>query len=171
MRAFIYTFSILTLLASLAGCGFHLRGQVQVPEQLRELGVSGAAPHSDLGVALRNALRANGIRVLMREEKRGRSLLQVLSYHTDRRVLSVSAASGKAREYELFSRLVFRVVDGQGAPIIGDTTLTQIRDYSFDETDVLARSAEEAQLRVEMRRDLIQGVLRRLQAAGQAAAK
>lgn len=166
MRIFLSKVFVLFLLAGLAGCGFHLRGAVEVPEQLRTLGVSGAAPHGDLGMALRNALRENGIHVLMGEDKRGATQLQVLNYRVERRVLSISATSGRAREYELFSSLTFRVVDGRGLPIIGEATLTQLRDYSFDENEVLARSAEESQLRLEMRRDLIQAVLRRLQSAG-----
>ncbi|MGD8514715.1 MAG: hypothetical protein PVF52_03805, partial [Granulosicoccaceae bacterium] len=57
-----------------------------------------------------------------------------------------------------------RVVDNAGKQLLAPYRLRQVRDYLFDENDVLGKSTEEAQLRKEMQADLIQQLLRRLQA-------
>ena len=50
-----------------------------------------------------------------------------------------------------------------GTVLIEQQPLNLLRDYSFDETAVLAREAEEEVLREEMFHDLIAQIMRRLQ--------
>jgi outer membrane lipopolysaccharide assembly protein LptE/RlpB len=48
--------------------------------------------------------------------------------------------------------------------LVPEQALQQLRDYVFDQSNVLATGNQEAQLRKDMERDLVGQILRRLQA-------
>jgi LPS-assembly lipoprotein len=78
------------------------------------------------------------------------------------RVLSVGP-TGKAIEYEIETTVEFDYsVDGQLR--VARETLTVLRDYSFDETRVLAKEAERKQLQREMQEELAGLMLLRIDA-------
>ncbi|MGD8741956.1 MAG: LPS assembly lipoprotein LptE [Granulosicoccaceae bacterium] len=154
---------VVLLAVMLTGCGFHLRGEVSVPDNMRVVTIDGIAPYSEFAVAVKRALASNGISVV--ENASGaQAIIKLSNLRFDRRVLTVSSVSGKVREYELSYSVEMRVVDNAGKQLLAPYRLRQVRDYLFDENDVLGKSTEEAQLRKEMQADLIQQLLRRLQA-------
>lgn len=73
-------------------------------------------------------------------------------------------ASGQVREFQLRSRVRFRVRGAQGKELIPETELEQHRDITFNEAAVLAKEAEEALLYRDMQSDLVQQLMRRLAA-------
>jgi LPS-assembly lipoprotein len=90
-------------------------------------------------------------------------LILVIQNETQqRRVLAVGSA-GKVSEYELQYQLKFSVRDQTGKEVIAPDTISQQRDYSFSENEVLAKGEEEQQLFAFMRSMAIQTLLRRLQ--------
>jgi LPS-assembly lipoprotein len=157
--------TILFLFASLlSGCGFHLRGNVDLPANYQRMAIEGVSPYSDLGVKLKRALQANGVQVV--ETAGAQVILKLSRVNYQRRLLSVSAVSGKTAEYELHYSLNMSVRDRQGNVLVSDQPLQLLRDYVYDQNNVLATDNEEAQLRKDMERDLVGQILRRLQARG-----
>jgi len=69
------------------------------------------------------------------------------------------------RELQLVLRVNMRVHDGKGGEFVPLTTLSIQRDLTYNDTDVLAKEAEEAAIYREMQTDLVQQILRRLSAA------
>jgi LPS-assembly lipoprotein len=154
------------LLATLVGCGFHLRGNIDLPGNMQILYVDGVAPYSGFGVELRRSLQSNGVNVVT-EVSSAQAIIRLSDLRYDRRVLSVAGNSAKVREYELFYGVLVTVVGRDGKIILPTHLLRQVRDYVFDENDVLGKSSEESQLQKEMQTDLINQILRRLQAKQQ----
>lgn len=154
---------VLLLAVMLTGCGFHLRGQVSLPENMRVVSIDGIAPYSEFAVELRRALANNGVSVVDSASS-AQAIIKLSGLRFDRRVLSVSPLTGKVREYELVYSVDMRVVDTAGKQLLAPHRLRQVRDFLFDENAVLGKATEEAQLRKEMQAELIQQVLRRLQA-------
>jgi LPS-assembly lipoprotein len=68
------------------------------------------------------------------------------------------------REFQLRSRIRFKLRTPGGKELIPDTELVQTRDISFNEGAVLAKEAEESLLYRDMQSDLVQQILRRLAA-------
>jgi len=82
----------------------------------------------------------------------------------DKQVLSLSGG-GRAREYALTKRVTFALHDAQGRDWLPSGEIVIRRAFTFNESEVLAREAEEAKLLKEMQSDAVQQILRRLQSA------
>jgi len=155
------------LAVMLSACGFQLRGSAALPAAMQHTLLSGISRYSDFGREMRRALEADGVQLVDTEEQ-ATAELQILEDKVFKRVLSVQASgasTGKVEEYELHQRLQFRLLDPGGAVLIDTQTLEVTRDYLFDKNDPLGKSSEEAAIRDEMRRDLLQLMMLRLQAA------
>ncbi len=79
-------------------------------------------------------------------------------------MLSLSGG-GRVREYALSKRVTFAVHDTEGRDWMPAAEIVVRRSYSFNESEVLAREAQEAKLLKEMQTDAVQQIVRRLQAA------
>ena len=153
-------------LALLAGCGFRLR---QAPDFAFETILIGAPASSSLANELRRTLAANGkVQVVPTTAKpeEAQVILDVLSEAREKVIVGINA-SGQVREFQLRTRLHFRLRTPQGRELIPDTELLQTRDVSFNESAVLAKEAEEGLLYRDMQTDLVQQLMRRIAAIKQ----
>ncbi len=146
-------------IALLAGCGFHLRGQVALPYST--LHISGPSA-SSVSNSLKRVLRSSGVRLVDRQEDAELTLV-ILSDVREKSILSLSAA-GRAQEYELRQRLNYRIITA-GEPDLPAGEILSQRSISFNDAQVLAKESEENLLYRDMENDVVQQLLRRLQAA------
>lgn len=151
---------LLTLL--LGGCGFHLRGYEAVPEHLKRLYLQ--AHDGATGSSLRQLLQANGI-VLVEDPADAPYRLLILSETHERKAATLNTQA-KTEEYELRSQLQFEIRDADDQVVVPAVNLLVERVYSFDENNIVAKDAEEALLRREMRDDLARQVVRRYLSLG-----
>ncbi len=165
MRVFV---AVLVLF--LSACGFQLRGTAALPfDTLYIANMSGGTTSTSSGVAL--DLKRNiqgGTRTKVVDNVQSAQARLELSGETKfRNILSLSGA-GRVRELQLIYRINLRVHDGKGGEFVPLTTLSIARDLTYNDTDVLAKEAEEASIYREMQTDLVQQILRRLSAASPA---
>lgn len=147
---------------SVFGCGFHLRGGAELPPSVQTLSVQAGNPYSELAGDLRRAFQSSGVR-LVDEPREADAVVRILGENTGRRVVSVSSG-GKVREYELLYTVTFNTTDGQGRETIAPQSITQNREYTFDETAVLGTAEEEALLYRDMQQQAVRQILQRVQA-------
>jgi len=149
------TLGLVSLLA-LSGCGFELRGKADLA--FDSIYIQG--PNYTVSKDLRKALTVNGVTIANSAEGAD-LLLEFLSEDYDRRILSLSGR-GRVTEYELIYVLHFRLRNA-GSEIWGPVqTIEGRRDFSYDDTQVLAKSYEEARLREDMQADAVREIMRRL---------
>jgi LPS-assembly lipoprotein len=160
---FCRRFSLLLCVCALTACGFHLRGQIEMPEQLSPLYLEAENIDSSLLRELDNILRANNIN--RAESKSDASaFLKITQANKSRRVLSVDNR-GRVREYELSLRIQYTL---QGRNISRlDKKISLTRDLLFDPDSVLAISHEQEVLYQDMSRDAARLMLQQLQAVDQ----
>ena len=147
----------------LAGCGFQLR---RAPDFVFDSIAVNAPATSPLGNELRRSLAADGkVRVLPAgaDLKQARVVLDLPTELREKVVVGLNA-TGQVREFQLRSRIRFRLRTPDGKELIPDTELLQQRDISFNEAAVLAKEAEESLLYRDMQTDLVQQLMRRLAA-------
>ena len=146
---------------TLSACGFHPRGDLALPKVMGKTYVQGATPYSDLETDLRRALGNAGAQVIDTPQD-ATARLRILHEEFGRRVLTV-AITGKAREYELFYTVDFEVSGADGKPLLSHQSQTLTRDFTFDETQLLGKTNEEELLHGEMRHEMVQSILRRIE--------
>ncbi|MCW8929572.1 MAG: LPS assembly lipoprotein LptE [Gammaproteobacteria bacterium] len=144
----------------LAGCGFHLRGDIVLPELYERVHVVSKG-NANVGKALSDALKNVGSQIVSSPEA-STSVVTVLSSGTQRKALNVA---GKAiREYELQLNISFVVQDNKGVQLAEQQTVSVIRNFQNDPDDVLGKDNEENIIRQEMMQPAIFQVLRRMKA-------
>lgn len=144
----------------LAGCGFHLRGDVTYAFTTLYIN---SPPNMPFAADMRRALTGGGTQ-LVDTATAAQAILDLPSVVDDKQVLSLSGG-GRAREYLLTKRVTFALHDSNGRDWLPGGEIVIRRSFTFNESEVLAREAEEAKLLKEMQADAVQQVMRRLQAA------
>lgn len=151
---------LLASLLFLGACGFHPRGQAGFALPFQTLYVQAVDTHSAFVSELKRDLEANGVQLAATAEKAPLTL-HIVSETADKQILSLSSA-GRVLEYRLQYRVSFRVYDARQRDWMAPGEITLRRDYTYDDTQVLAKAKEEALLYQDMRTDAAQQVLRRL---------
>ena len=147
----------------LPGCGWRLQGTAKLSETMARTYVEADDRYTDFNRALRDSLRASGVRVTD-SRRDATAIVRILRDESGQRVLSVSARN-TPEEYEVFYQVeysVARLAQTGDAELIEPQRIELTRDYSYDATAVLAKQREEAVLREALARDLAALVVRRL---------
>jgi LPS-assembly lipoprotein len=154
------------LLVTLAGCGFRLRGTADVPFQTLYV------PNSDSGIALdlKRNVQAGTQAKVVDDAKQAEAVLVFSEEFREKNILSLTS-QGRVREFQLRYRVGFRVHDGKGGEFIPQTSIALTRDITFNDTDVLAKEAEEQLLFRDMQTDMVQQIMRRLAVSRKPVAK
>tara|TARA_B100000945_G_C20061741_1_gene448368 strand:- start:120 stop:617 length:498 start_codon:yes stop_codon:yes gene_type:complete len=139
----ITTYLIISLLIS--GCGFQLRGNIDLPSELKQIAVV-SENYSDLVNNLNQSLSNSDIQVVNKSDK-NLYRVKIISEVFNRRQLSINI-SGRVNEYELIYNVTYQISSPDKKS--KQETLSLYRDYSFDENNIMGNTDREAQIRREM---------------------
>lgn len=148
--------ALLLVTIFLVACGFHMRGLADLSFNKIYIKNQSLSISKDLNTAL----KSNGVKIVSDPED---SQIQVdmMNEGTEKRILSLGG-TGTVREFELFYRVNFRLKNSAdelwGVPQMVEGR----RDFSYLDTELLAKSYEETQLYEDMRRDAVREIMRRL---------
>lgn len=151
--------SICLVATLLSGCGWRLQGTTKLSPVMATTYVETDDRFTDFNRALRERLQASGARLAARPED-ATAVVKILRDESGQRVLTVSARN-TPEEYEVFYMIEYSV-NGRTEELITPQKIELTREYSYDETTVLARQREQAILREALARDLAGLVTRRL---------
>jgi len=147
-KSIILLFILVFLQGLLQGCGFRLRGASELPNTVKFAVIDGVAQYSDLGLAIKQQLVSSGAKVLAQADVDTLHFV-VLRNEFSKRVLSVDS-SGRANEYELTFEYSMRVLDSKGKVLVTERPVSLNRNYIYDLNNALAKSDEEASIKVQM---------------------
>ena len=150
----------LWLAVALAACGFRLEGVAALPLEMDRTYIDAAEPNSEFANSLRTALRRRG-KELVQTRQDAQAVLVISEDDTGQRVLSVTARN-IPREFEIYYLVTVSLRSGE-QQLMDAESLVVTRSYTYDETQVLGKSAEERILRRSLADDLARQVLRRLE--------
>ncbi len=154
---------VLLVAVLLAGCGFRLREEVALPDALSRVRIDSPDPYGPLERDLTAALERAGADVVDTAE--GVAVIRIASDAMATEPLSVSEAA-RVQEYLVRYRVELEIVDAANVVLMPLAAIELKRDYSYDETQALGAAAEEELLRKELRREMVQQVLRRIERLG-----
>ena len=150
----------LVLVAALSACGFHLRGSATVPFQTLYI------PDARIGVALalKRNIEAGTNAKVVDDPKTADAILELQGENREKIILSLSG-TGRVSEFRLRYSMRYRVHDGKGSEYVPSSLVQLTRDMKYDDSQILAKEAEEQLLFRDMQSDMVQQVLRRLASA------
>ncbi len=145
----------------LAGCGFHLRGAVDIPAALEPVYIQSGGL---VGEAINERLRGSGVPVTGTATEAG-MVLRILGQSRSSRVVAVDRA-GKALAYALEFRVSFDATDASGQRLIPEQQLSLERTFDDNpDVAVLGKQLESDIIYQDMADDAADQVLLRLRAA------
>lgn len=144
---------------ALVGCGFHLRtwdleGNVETARIT-------ANPRNPLAEPLGRALRSAGVTVV--EDSDVDVVIELLEDRKGRRSVSVTDQA-RAAEYETSLQVRYAVRGGDGATLLDPTWIRAARIFQVDRDNLVGSSQEQSLLDREMVNDLVQQIIRGLNA-------
>lgn len=146
----------------LQGCGWHLRGAQPLPPELQTLFLQVASENSSFARSLKRSLKSMDVQLADQNTGAPYSLVVSDVNRTTRTISTTSAA--KVAEYALTSSINFSVKNQQGETLIPQTLLSVEKSYLYNSNNAVSSYEEEALLRREMERDLVQQLIRRYRA-------
>jgi LPS-assembly lipoprotein len=147
---------VITVLATLAGCGFQLRGDPVVPPEMSRTYIATNDRYSLFYRTFRRQLEDAGAE-LVDSPVDATAQFAILTDDTGQRVLSVSARNVPT-EFEVYYTVYYTVRSGEKT-LLEPQLQTLTRDYTYDETRVLGKAREEELLRKAIVDDLVRLVL------------
>jgi LPS-assembly lipoprotein len=140
----------------LSACGFQLRGTGDVQFALKELDVSARNAYGESVKQVREVLQSNGVRVYP-----GAPYHLVLSNESENLRTASYTSSARSAEYALTMTLDYEIRGAQNL-LLTSNQLEAQNFYAQDGNNLIGSDQEAAQLRQEMRRDLVQQLVQRL---------
>lgn len=159
---------IMCAVTVLSGCGFHLRGKVELAPSLSAIYIKEPV-RTPLRLAVRNAIIFSGGNVV-EDEGVATATLNLRDTQIVRRVRTVDL-NGKATGYTLTYTTVFDVVGDNGDMLVPPKKATASRSMDYNATQVLASNRESKILAQEMEKDISQQIIRNLGRVGHEATK
>jgi len=148
---------VMGLAVLLSACGFQLRGTGTSELSIKELDVSARNAYGETVTQLRRALESSGVNV-----HTGAPYRLVLTNEAEtQRAASYAGSSGSA-EYELTTVLSYSINGLNDLNLLSDK-LEVRKVYVFDSNNITGGDQDATQTREEMRRELVQNMLVRLQ--------
>lgn len=143
----------------LSGCGFHLRGAMDLPQTMRAVYLTGPG-----AAALRTAFedilnRAGGH--LSDTRVAGGVVLNILNVDEDQRVISLTRG-GRANEYDVTLKIAYEIKTAKDETVESKKMLNFSRDYYNDQFLVVGKNEEEARLRAELKNEAADMLVRHM---------
>ena len=155
---------VLLLLLLVTGCGFSLRSSQQLTSQLPVLRLNLQQPGSDLSAQVQRGLRSAGVQVELSDlaTVNGAPVLSMDAERFESRPVTVNPRA-QAAQYSMQISVTISL-NGPGGVILEPDTLVVERLF-FENIETISGNLEEMEvIRTEMRRELVDQLMRRLSA-------
>jgi len=154
-------FLLLFTLVLLAGCGFHLRGRIEIPVAFNPLFIQAPAG-SPVRHAIENLLTGSAVH-LTATPAAAKLTLRILAETRSSRVAAVDA-NGKTLAFELHLVVRFDAVAPDGTQKLPPQTIDLTRNFDNPDVEVLGKQLEEELIYQDFAADAADRILMRLRA-------
>jgi len=149
---------LLALAISVSACGFHLRGNIPLPEGIQNMYVQ--APEGPFKDQLLERLENAGGQLAAAPS--GADVILDVTQAISDRTIGTLDTRGKVNSYNVRFRVSYNLLDTKGRSIRPTANLTETRRYDFDEQLVVESESEEAELRKDLEESIALRIVRKL---------
>lgn len=143
---------VFALVLLLGACGFHLRGNEDIPETYKHLQVK-----STQNTPLEKWLRAELIGLRIQLDEPTSPILHVLAVRPTRQELT-----GSLTEIQVGIEVDFRMEDAQGEPLTATRTISTRRSFQYNQNTVGIQSQQEELLQTDLYQSAAQQIVRQV---------
>ena len=158
---FVRNLVLLLMTVIVASCGYHLRGAIDLPEEMKNIFVQNASP--ELLAGFREVFQYSAGNLVASPSEAG-IIVRVIDEDMKRRVLSLTA-TGKANEYQLDYLLDFELLDAERGILMPKQTIELNRSYFTQQLNVIGKAYEEEVIREEMYKQAVNSIVSRARVA------
>ncbi|MDD0973242.1 LPS assembly lipoprotein LptE [Pseudomonas fontis] len=148
---------VMGLAVLLSACGFQLRGTDTNALTIKEMDLSARNAYGPTVIQLRQVLQGSGVKV-----HAGAPYTLVLTNETETQRAASYAGAGRSVDYELNTVLNYTIQGHDNTELLSDKLEVQ-KVYNYDGNNITGSNQESNQVREEMRRELVQKMMLRLQ--------
>ena len=148
---------ISALALTLTACGFHLRGNIPLPDGIKNMFVQ--APQGTFKDTLEDVLTNAGGNI--QASRGGGDVVLVVQQAQSDRTIGTLDDRGKVNSYNLIFTVKYVLNDREGKQL-RTATLQESRRYNFNPEQVIESESEEADLLSDMEQDIALRVVRQL---------
>ncbi|MDZ3995256.1 LPS assembly lipoprotein LptE [Pseudomonas sp. Teo4] len=148
---------VIGLAVVLSACGFQLRGTGSTELSVKEMDVSARNAYGETVTQLREVLQRSGVNV-----HAGAPYRLVLTNEKETQRAATYSGGNRSAEYELTTELDYSIRGLNNLELLSDK-LEVRKIYIHDGSNITGSDQEAEQARTEMRRDLVQAMVVRLQ--------
>ncbi|WP_460120576.1 LPS-assembly lipoprotein LptE [Pseudomonas sp. S2_C03] len=148
---------VMGLAVLLSACGFQLRGTGTTELTIKELDVSARNAYGETVTQLRQVLESSGVKV-----STGAPYKLILTDEQDSQRILSYAGAGRTGEYQVTKVLSYDIRDHGNLPLLSDKLEVQ-KVFIHDGNNLVGSDQEANDARQEMRRELVQRMMLRLQ--------
>ena len=145
------------LALTLTACGFHLRGNIPLPEGIKNMHIQ--APSGSFKAELEELLVNAGAELI--SNKAGADVVVNVTQAETQRTVGTLDERGKANSYNLVFTVRYSLDDPEGKAIRSNI-LYETRRYNFDPAFVVESESEEADLQEDMEEAIGLRIVRQL---------
>ena len=164
----ILAWGLVGLLVLVTGCGFRLRGQVELPPAMRmtylKVNRPAGTPPGTLERTLESFLKANGVTVTT-DPKQATATLEIVNEEKTSRTVGATR-TGTSRLYTLAYNVDYRIVLPDDKTLLPQTRASVTRDILYPESAVLSKSQGEQVAYRQMEYEVVRAIFYRLEALG-----
>ena len=148
---------VMGLAVLLSACGFQLRGTGNIELAIKELDLSARNAYGETVTQLRQVLQGSGVNVYTGAPYK----LVLTDEQESRRILSYAGA-GRTGEYQLSTILSYDILGQGNLPLLSNKLEVQ-KVFIHDGNNLVGSDQEANDARTEIRRELVQRMIIRLQ--------
>lgn len=148
---------VIGLAVLLSACGFQLRGTGTADFALKEVDLQARNAYGDTVKQVRQVLENSGVKV-----HTGAPYTLSLANEKESKRTASYTSNARSAEYELTTTLDYEIRGQKNLLLLNDQLEVQTT-YVHDENNLIGSDQESGQLRQEMRRELVQQMVLRLQ--------
>jgi len=152
---------ILIMALLLSACGYHLRGALHLPANLKNVYLEGGS--AELRGQFRRAMEISSVPFASSPETAG-MIVKIFDEDSQRRVLSLNSG-GTANDFELGYRFDYEIVDSKNRVLSPRQPVDIKREYYNDQLAIIAKENEELVIRNEMYQQAVRTIVNRARVA------
>ena len=157
-RSISNTLAILVIVSSISACGFHLRGNIPLPESIQNMFVVG--PDGTFKDQLVDILSNVGAQ--MANSAAGSDVVLNITEAVTQRTVGTLDETGKANSFNLVFNVKYVLISSASKEQIKQGSLQETRRYNFDPELVVETESEEAELQADMEESISLRLVRQL---------